>query len=148
MANTYVKNFIHVVFHTKDKCVLMLASDLDRIHGYIGGIVRGLGGEAIQVGGMTDHVHMLVSLPKTMSLADFMRKIKAESSKWVKTLDAHYSQFAWQAGYGAFSVSTSLEQKVIAYIRNQAEHHKVRTFMEEYQLFLKANGIEYDERFL
>ena len=116
---------------------------------YIGGIVKGLGAVLIEVGGTNDHVHLLCSLPKTMALADFMRTVKTESSRWIKCLNQHYyGAFAWQEGYAAYSVSTSVLPKVIQYIRHQQEHHKVRTFMDEYKAFLKANGIDYDERYL
>ena len=148
MANTYVQNYIHLVFHVKSKTTLLLKDDTERIFQYIGGIVKQLGGILIEIGGMPDHVHVLTSLPKTITLADFMRTIKAESSKWVKTLNPYYGGFAWQEGYGAFSVSASVLQNVVQYIRNQAEHHKKLTFFDEYKAFLKAYGIEYDERFL
>ena len=125
----------------------MRENDLERIHAYLGGIINNLGGIPIIVGGIDDHVHILTSLPKTMALTDFVRVIKADSSKWVKQLDGHYSNFSWQEGYGAFSVSPSLIEKTTNYIRNQAEHHKKRTFREEYKLFLDAYGVQYDERF-
>ena len=125
----------------------MRENDLERIHAYLGGIINNLGGIPIIVGGIDDHVHILTSLPKTMALTDFVRVIKANSSKWIKQLDGHYSKFSWQEGYGAFSVSPTLIEKTINYIRNQAEHHKKRTFQEEYKLFLEAYGIQYDERF-
>ena len=105
------------------------------------------GGSPVQVGGMPDHIHILSSLPKTLSLADFVRTIKADSSKWIKTLDDCYQSFAWQEGYGAFSVSASQMKNTISYIMGQAEHHKKRTFIEEDKLFLEAYGIDYDEMF-
>ena len=149
MANTYVQNYLHIVFHTKPKTTDILADDLARVHQYLGGIVRSKGGLLIIAGGMTDHVHLLVSLPKTISLADFVRVIKAESSRWIKSINRHYyGAFAWQEGYGAFSVSASVLPKVVEYIHNQQEHHKVMTFIDEYKGFLKAYGIDYDERFL
>ncbi len=113
----------------------------------MGGIIRGVGGAPIQIGGMPDHVHILSTLPKTLSLADFVRTIKSDSSKWIKSLDNYYQSFAWQEGYGAFSVSSSQMKNTIRYIQRQPEHHKKRTFIEEYRLFLEAYGIDYDERF-
>ena len=149
MANTFVKNDLHIIFHTKAQSTDVLDNDLARLHQYIGGIVKGLGAVLIEVGGTNDHVHLICSLPKTMALADFMRTVKTESSRWIKSLNQHYyGAFAWQEGYAAYSVSTSVLPKVIQYIRNQQEHHKVRTFMDEYKAFLKANGIDYDERYL
>ena len=147
MASTLVKIYIHVVFHVKSLGIEMREEDLKQFFAYIGGIIRGIGGIPIQIGGMPDHVHILTVVPKTMSLADFVRSIKAQSSKWMKSLDASYQQFAWQEGYGAFSVSPSLLKKTISYIQGQPEHHKKRTFIEEYKLFLDAYGIDYDERF-
>lgn len=147
MASTLVKIDIHLIFHTKNTGITMRNDDLERIFAYIGGIIRNLGSIAIEVGGMPDHVHILTSLPKTMTLADFVRTIKAESSKWIKSIDGHYHRFAWQEGYGAFSVSPSLTEKTVLYIRGQAEHHKKRSFQEEYKLFLEAYGIQYDEQY-
>jgi REP element-mobilizing transposase RayT len=149
MANTYVNNIVHIVFHTKAKTSDVLDEDLMRLHQYIGGIVKGTGAVLIAVGGMPDHVHLLVSLPKTMALSDFVRMVKAESSRWIKTLNTHhYGTFSWQEGYGAFSVSASVVPRVVNYIRNQASHHKGKSFMDEYKSFLQAYGIDYDERYL
>ena len=148
MASTLVKIDIHLIFHIKSMGIIMRDDDLDRIFAYIGGTIRSIGGIPIEVGGMPDHIHILTSLPKTMALADFVRTIKAESSKWMKSVDGYYHRFAWQEGYGAFSVSPSLTEKTIQYIRNQAEHHKKRSFQEEYKLFLEAYGISYDERYV
>lgn len=147
MASTLVKINIHLIFHVKSTSVKMREEVLDRIFAYIGGTIRSIEGAPIQIGGMPDHVHILASLPKTMSLADFVRTIKAHSSKWIKTLNDSYQSFTWQEGYGAFSVSPTLLNKTIRYIQGQAEHHKKRTFIEEYKLFLEAYGIDYDERF-
>ncbi len=147
MASTLVRINVHLVFHVKSTSVRMDITDLERIFPYIGGIIKGIGGIPIKIGGMPDHLHILASLPKTMTLADFVRAIKADSSKWIKSLDAKYRHFSWQEGYGAFSVSPALNQKTVQYIRNQAEHHRKRTFLEEYKLFLDAYGIQYDERF-
>ena len=147
MASTLVKINVHLVFHVKSTGITMREDDLEKVFSYLGGIIRGIGGAPIQIGGMPDHVHILSTLPKTLSLADFVRTIKADSSKWIKTLDDYYQPFAWQEGYGAFSVSPSQMKNTIRYIMRQPEHHKIRTFNEEYRLFLEAYGIEYDERF-
>jgi len=101
----------------------------------------------IQIGGVSDHIHILASMPKTMSPADFVRSIKIESNKWIKTLNSSYIPFAWQDGYGAFSVSASQVEKTVQYIRKQAEHHTKHSFTEEYKMFLNAYGIQYDERY-
>ena len=147
MASTLVKINVHIVFHVKSTGKSIREEDLERVFSYIGGTIRSLDGAPIQIGGMPDHIHILTSLPKTMSLADFVRTIKSKSSKWIKALDESYQSFAWQEGYGAFSVSSSLLNKTIKYIQGQEEHHRKRTFIEEYKLFLEAYGIDYDERF-
>ena len=147
MASTLVKVDIHLIFHVKSMGIMLRSDDLERIFAYIGGIIKGIGGLPIEIGGMPDHLHILTSMPKAMALSDFVRTIKAESSKWIKTIDSCYEQFAWQEGYGAFSVSPSLTNKTVQYIRSQAEHHKKRTFQEEYKLFLDAYDIQYDERY-
>ena len=140
-----IKINVHLIFHTKSTGVTMRNDDLDRIHAYIGGTIKSLGGIPIAIGGVNDHVHFLTTMPKTMALTDFVRVIKTESSKWIKQLDRHYEKFAWQEGYGAFSVSPSSIEKTVAYISNQGEHHKKRTFREGVKLFLDAYGIQYDE---
>ena len=133
MATSLAKINIHLIFHVKSTSVKVREGDLPRLFAYIGGI--------------PDHVHILTTLPKMMAPADFVRTIKAESSKWLKTLAPHYASFAWQEGYGAFSVSPSLLNTVVRYIRRQAEHHRRRSFREEYKMFLEAYGIEYNERY-
>ena len=147
MASSLAKISIHLIFHIKAAGVDLRNEDLPRIFRYIGGIITGLGGIPIEIGGTTNHVHILTSLPKTIALTDYVRQIKANSSKWIKQLDIQYAQFAWQDGYGAFSVSPSIIDKTIQYIRGQEEHHKTRSFKEEYRLFLDAYGIEYDEKY-
>ncbi len=147
MASSLVRIDIHLIFHVKAACVNFRDEDLPQIFRYIGRIINGLGGIPIEIGGTTNHVHILTSLPKSMALIDFVREIKAFSSKWLKQLDDHYIPFAWQDGYGAFSVSPSLLDKTVQYIRKQEEHHKTRSFNEEYRLFLEAYGIDYDERY-
>ena len=147
MASTLVKIDVHLIFHVKSTGTRMRESDLGRIFAYIGGVIKGMGGLPVEIGGQPDHVHILTSLPKTMSPVDFVRAVKADSSKWMKSLDSAYESFAWQEGYGAFSVSPSLIDKTVQYIRGQEEHHRKRTFQEEYKLFLDAYGIRYDERY-
>ena len=147
MASTLVTMNVHLIFHTK-MATPMRRDDLKRIHDYMGGIIKGVGGNSIRIGGVENHVHILAALPKTMALSDFVRTIKAESSRWIKSLDSYYRTFAWQEGYGAFSVSSSVVESTVAYIGNQAEHHRKVTFAEEYKRFLDAYNTEYDERYL
>ncbi len=147
MASTLVQQYMHIVFHTKCTSITMREEDLGRIFDYVGGIIHNVKGVSIQVGGRPDHIHILASLPKTMSLADFVRTIKSNSSRWIKTLDAYYEQFMWQEGYGAFSVSASVLEKVSKYIKCQKTHHDKQSFVDEYKQFLDAYHVEYDERY-
>ena len=146
MASSLVKTNVHIIFHIKSNSVPMRTSDLTRIFSYIGGILKNMGSIPIVVGGMPDHIHILSSLPSNMSISDMVRIIKTESSKWIKTLDDYYECFSWQNGYGAFSVSPSILERTENYIRNQVEHHKSHTFIDEYKTLLSAYGISYDER--
>ena len=148
MGSSLVKIDVHLIFHIKTNSSRLEQDDFERIWLYIGGIIRNIGGVVIQIGGISDHIHILSSLPKNMSIADFVRTIKIESTKWIKTIDGKYQSFAWQNGYGAFSVSPSIIPKVMEYIKNQPEHHRFKTFEEEYRAFLDAYGIAYDERYV
>ncbi len=145
MANTYTQLFTHIVFHTKSTGIVMRDEDLVRVFQYIGGIIRDEGAIPFAIGGVADHIHILMSLPKTMALSDLMRVIKAKSSKWLRRLDSYYEPFSWQDGYGAFSVSPSLMERTKQYILGQAEHHKVKTYHDEYCETLNAYRIDYDE---
>src|SRR5690606_33868551 len=115
---------------------------------YLGGTCNNLRSQAIKVGGHQDHVHILCLLSKNIALATFMGKLTANSSKWMKTHGEAYRSFYWQNGYGAFSVKTSEVDVVINYIANQKEHHKRKTFQDEYRAFLDSNQMEYDERYV
>ena len=147
MANTYTQLYTHIVFHTKSTGIVMREEDLSRVFEYIGGIIREEGAIPFAVGGVADHIHILTTLPKTVAMSDFVRVIKAKSSKWLKTVDAYYEPFQWQEGYGAFSVSPSLMARTTKYIFGQAEHHKTKTYHDEYIETLNAYGIKYDERY-
>ena len=148
MANTFTKLNIHIVFHVKRTSVLLRKGDLPQVFGFIGGVIKNIGGYPITVGGVDNHIHILATMPKTMSVSDFVKTIKANSSRWIKTLDECYKAFAWQEGYGAFCVSPSLLKKTIRYIETQEEHHHKESVRTEFIRFLKINGIEYDERYL
>ena len=125
----------------------MLGDELrPRLYEYMGGIVRGCGGVLMAAGGMPDHVHLLASLGRRTTLADALRDIKANSSRWIQATFPSMAGFAWQSGYGAFTVSHSHLERTRAYIAGQAEHHRVMTFQEEFRAFLDRHGIAYDER--
>ena len=146
MGNSLVKNNIHAVFHTKSNGITVAETDLPRLFAYIGGIINNTDGVTLTVGGRPDHVHVLFSLPQTVALADYMRNLKAKSSRWLKGISDRYACFAWQEGYGVFSVSPTLINKTMNYIANQEEHHRKMAFREELMRFFEAYGIKYDER--
>ena len=148
MSSSLVKITIHLIFHVKTISPIVAPNDLGRLFEYVGGIIRGVDAIPIQIGGVSDHIHILCTLPKLLSIPDFVKTIKTESSRWIKTLDTNYNRFAWQSGYGAFSVSPSIIKKTVEYIQNQKEHHRIKTFAEEYKSLLDAYGINYDERFI
>ena len=115
------------------------------MHAYLATICRDLGAELVHVGGVADHVHVVATLPRTVSQAQFVEQIKKTSSKWIKTLDARYRGFVWQRGYGAFSVSPGKFESVRQYVEAQQEHHRTRTFQKEYRQLLRKHGIDFDE---
>ena len=147
MPSTHTSLHYHLVFSTKERIPTIRADIRERVHAYLGGVIRGIGGTPLEIGGVADHVHILVGLKPTHVLADVMRVLKADSSKWIHAeLGVH--DFAWQEGYAAFTVSKSGVDAVREYVRNQEEHHRKRTFQEEYLEFLERMEIEYDERYL
>ncbi|HEX4630176.1 MAG TPA: IS200/IS605 family transposase [Chthoniobacterales bacterium] len=147
MPSTHLSLHYHVVFSTKDWLPMINESWRDRLHAYIGGVVRTSDGIPEIIGGVADHVHLLIGLPATIRLADIVRDLKSVSSRWVhETIGLR--AFQWQEGYGAFTVSASQVADVREYIANQPEHHQTRTFQEEYVLLLKRTGVDYDERYL
>lgn len=147
MPSTHLSLHYHIIFSTKDRVPLIDSAWRGRFHAYIGGIVRNLEGIPISIGGVADHVHLLIGLRASAALADIIRDIKATSSRWVHE-EIGVSHFRWQEGYGAFTVSTSQHAQVRVYIDRQEEHHRHKTFQEEYLEFLKRNGVAYDEQYL
>ncbi|SRR5260221_1423423 len=146
MASTHVSLRYHIVFSTKNRLPFIENAWRPRLHEYLGGTVRGLGGVPLQVGGVADHVHLLVGLKAIHAVADIVREVKKASNSWVQeSLDR---KFQWQEGYGAFTVRRSDIGEVTDYIASQEEHHRKRTFQEEYLAFLEEQGIEYDPRYL
>jgi len=138
----------HIVFSTKNRLPQINADLRERLYAYIGGIIKGERGLLLEAGGTQDHVHLLAALPGHPSVADFLRLIKTNSSKWVHDTFAHHRAFAWQSGYGAFSVSRSNDDDVRRYIEAQAEHHRRTTFQEEFVEFLRRHEIPFDERYI
>lgn len=148
MANTYTSIYIHYVFSTKNRVSVLGEKIRERLWAYIGGIARDHGMAALRVGGVTDHVHALVALPATVSIARGVQLIKGGSSRWMHETFPEIADFAWQEGYGAFSVSKSHVEETVAYIERQKEHHRERSFQEEYLAFLRKHEIAYDERYI
>jgi len=138
----------HIIFSTKDRMPLINDELKPELHAYLGGMVRELKGKAYSINGTADHVHLLISLPPTISLSEAMKFIKANSSRWAGEKRKGHKSFGWQTGYGAFSVSKSNIPNVIKYIDTQEEHHRKISFQEELIAFLKRHGIEYDERYI
>ena len=148
MPQSLVKNYMHIVFSTKKRQPFIDKSTASELHAYLGNICKELGCPVVIVGGIEDHVHILCLLSKNISLAELVGKIKANSSKWMKTQGPQYANFYWQRGYGGFSVNPTETEVVKKYIQNQEEHHKNQTFKEEYRLFLKKYKMEFDEQYV
>lgn len=144
MGRSFTNVIIHIIFHIKNAEVAMKEEDLTQIFSYIGGIIRASSGFAYTIGGRPDHIHILTSLPINICISDFVRIIKANTSKWIKTLNTEYKNFSWQEGYGAFSVSASKKQAVIDYIHHQKEHHQKCSARTEFIHFLEKHGLPTD----
>ena len=148
MANTFASLFYHVIFSTKNRVGFIRPEIEERVWAYIGGIDSKHKMTAIQIGGDEDHIHALVMAPPTLAPFEIAKYLKGDSSKWIHEEFPDLREFGWQDGYGAFSVSKSNVPSVVKYIQDQREHHKTRTFQEEYLEFLGKHGVEYDERYL
>ncbi|HUY90926.1 MAG TPA: IS200/IS605 family transposase [Pirellulales bacterium] len=148
MANTFTNLLYHVVFSTKGREPLIRDNWRDELYAYVGGVVRNERGTLIQAGGTADHVHLLMKLPASAAIADMLRLVKANSSKWANESAFSRGAFAWQTGYAAFSVSESNAPAVGRYIRNQVEHHRGLSFQEEFVALLQRHGVAYDPRYL
>ena len=147
MAQTFTNLLTHIIFSTKERVSSIRPELQADLHAYLGGIIRNLEGQALRVNGMPDHVHLLVWLPPAVAIAEALRVLKANSSRWVYESQGR-SSFAWQAGYEAFSVSQSNVSGVVRYIQEQERHHRLMSFQEELLAFLKKNHIAYDERYI
>ena len=147
MSSTHLSLHHHLVFSTKNRVPTIADAWRGRLHAYLGGVVRNVEGVPEAIGGVADHVHLLIGLRATVRLADVVRDVKAVSSRWVHE-EIGDRGFFWQEGYGAFTVSASQRDLVREYIAKQEEHHRRRTFQEEYVELLKCSGVEYDDRYL
>jgi REP element-mobilizing transposase RayT len=148
MSQSLSKLYVHTIFHVKNEQIFIRQEDEKELYAYMGGLIKQTFSDPIKIGGTHNHVHILANMSKNISLAKFLEEIKKNSSRWIKTKDVHYRNFAWQGGYAGYSVSQSKVEVVTKYIENQKEHHKKLTFQEEYLKFLNEYGIGYDENYL
>jgi putative transposase len=148
MANTFTKIYIHTVFAVQDRASLISNSWKNELYKYIAGIIKNNGHKPLAINGMRDHIHILTGMKPAQSLSELMQDVKAYSSGWINQKKLVIGKFSWQAGYGGFSHSHSQIDTVIKYILYQKEHHKKKTFKEEYLSLLKLFNIEYDEKYL
>ena len=148
MPQSLSNTLVHIVFSTKNRIEFIDKNVESDLFGYIGNICNNIKCNTIIVGGHRNHVHIFCSLHRTIAQAELVKQIKANSSKWIKTQGIKYKKFYWQDGYSIFSVSQSMSSEVITYIKNQAKHHKHKSFQEEYRELLRLNNIEFDEKYV
>lgn len=139
---------VHLIWSTKERHPWLTPGIRETAHAFLAGVVRQMDCEAYRVGGVADHVHLAVRLSRTLSVADLVKEVKTASSKWLKEQGPEFNGFYWQQGYGAFSVGMSQKEILLHYINTQEEHHKTRTFQDEYRDLLRKYGIDYDERYV
>ena len=142
MSHSHICCLVHVVFSTAGRQPLIREGMRERLHAYLGGIARENGMAALAVGGVADHVHVLLSLSRTASVSKAVQLLKAGSSKWVNENFPRMGRFSWQEGFGAFSIGVAQKERTLAYIQAQAEHHKRVSFAEEYRKFLASHGMQ------
>jgi REP element-mobilizing transposase RayT len=149
MPQSLAQIYLHIVFSTKQRRpFLQNVAVRNELHAYLGGTCRNLDSPSINVGGVADHVHLLCRLSRTLTVADLVRELKRESSKWLKATDAELADFHWQDGYGAFSISPAHVETLTAYIANQEQRHAKMSFQDEFRRLLRKYGVEYDERYV
>ncbi|NOY30532.1 MAG: IS200/IS605 family transposase [Planctomycetes bacterium] len=148
MPQSLTKLYAHLIFSTKNRQPFLDEAIRPRVHAYLATILRGLDSPWVVVGGVADHVHLLFDMGKMHAPVKFVEQVKRESSKFVKTLDTKYQKFYWQRGYGMFSVGPAHRAEAEAYVRGQEEHHRTKTFQEEFRTLLEQYGIAYDEQYV
>jgi REP element-mobilizing transposase RayT len=148
MPQSLSQIYLHIVFSTKHRYPFLDGSVDDELYAYIGASINRLGGIPIAINGVCDHIHILTAFPRTITVADFVKDIKANSSRWLKTKGEQYQNFGWQDGYGVFSVSSSKKQVVANYIARQKEHHRKTEYKNEFLQFLHEYSVKYDERYV
>jgi len=149
MAQSLANVLVHIVFSTKNRYPFLSDKNIrDEMHAYLGGTINKLDSPVLIIGGYSDHVHILCRLSRKYSIAKVVGDAKRSSSKWIKTKGEMLTKFEWQNGYGVFSIGKSETSRIKAYISNQEEHHRKKSFNDEYRLFLKSYEVEYDERYI
>ena len=148
MPNTYTQIYIHTVFSVKNRISLINPQWKDELYKYITGIIQNHNHKLIAINGMPDHLHVFIGLKPDQSLSDLMQDIKGNSSKWINEKGFVKGKFEWQSGFGAFSYSDSQVDAVVKYIINQEEHHKKKTFIQEYTEFLEKFKVSFDARYI
>ena len=148
MPQSLSRILIHLVFSTKNRQHILTSAVHTELHPYLAGTLDKIECPSIQVGGVEDHVHLFFGLSRTRTIADVVETVKTSSSKWIKTKGAALADFHWQSGYGAFSVSQSDADAVVAYIRDQAQHHLKMRFQDEYRRLLERYQVAFDERYV
>lgn len=148
MSQSLSSILIHLVFSTKNREPFITPAIESELHPYMATILRELKSPSLAIDGTSDHVHMLFSLARVITVADIVEELKTSTSKWIKTKGKEFRNFHWQRGYGAFSIGQSNVEVLKRYIRNQKAHHRRVTFQDEYRKFLKSYGIDYDERYV
>lgn len=148
MGQSLVKNYLHIIFSTKNRQPFIQPDIEHELHSYLGGICHALECTPIKIGGYIEHVHILCMFSKKITLIKFLQELKSQSSLWAKDFGDDYKNFYWQVGYAAYSVNPKEVDTLIAYIENQHEHHKNQSFEKEYRMFLDDYGLSYDDRYL
>jgi REP element-mobilizing transposase RayT len=148
MPQSLVKNYIHIIFSTKERYPFIDNSISKELYSYLGGICKNLESYPVKIGGISDHVHILCLLSRKIALMKLVEELKSHSSNWIKSKGQKYRKFYWQNGYGGFSVNPTQLEVVQKYIQNQKEHHRKSTFQDEYRVFLKKYDMEFDERYV
>jgi len=147
MPQSLANVLVHLVFSTKDRVPLIRSDVESELYAYTSKVLEPSDSPMIAIGGMEDHIHILFKLSRKMAIMDIVETVKTDTSRWIKSKGARYSDFYWQSGYGAFSVSPTTADNVIGYIRNQKEHHRGKSFQDEYRELMRLAGMELDERY-
>lgn len=148
MPQSLARLYIHLVFSTKYRQPFLTDAIRDCLHAYMATVMDQSGCQTLLINSIEDHIHILFELSRTLAVSQVVEKVKTASSRWIKTQGEEWSGFAWQAGYGAFTVSASNVQAVRHYVENQREHHRLQSFQNEYRAFLDKHGLAYNERYI